>query len=123
MCGDNIISTDYARTAQLDQWKVPKSQAKWFQGVGGVSHCVNKGAIPLDELSETAEFWVSGQSPALSSLGYRCMEQGLSFVWPAYEDPYFVTPWGTAVPLTVDGYIPYLVPGSSANAPKLLEGM
>ena len=65
-------------------------------------------------------FWVNGSSPALISVGRRCMESGMSFVWPAGSAPYYVTPWGTAVPLVVDGYIPYLHLGSEQCAPRAL---
>ena len=72
----------------------------------------------MGEFREATKFWVNSQSPALSSVGRRCMEQGMSFVWPTDSRPYFVTPWGTTVPLVVDGYIPYLYPGSPECRPE-----
>merc|ERR1711873_359637 len=66
---------------------------------------------------ENCEFWVCPNSPALASVGRRCMQQGMSFVWPQNEAPYFVTSWGAVVNLLVFDNIPYLFPGHPACAP------
>ena len=91
-CGDSIISTSYVAEARLEVCDVPRHLQKAFQGVGGVTQCRRQVVVPMDELRERTKFWVNGSSPALSSVGRRCMEQGLSFVWPADSTPYFVTP-------------------------------
>ena len=54
------------------------------------------------------------------SIGFRCMNKGYTFVWPAGERPYFILPkslGGKLVCLDVDGDIPYLVPGKHAQQP------
>ena len=119
-CGDSIVSFQYAKAAGLRLEKVPAKDAKVFVGVGGEQVCRTKATIPLGELQEEASFWVTGQSPALSSVGKRCSE-GHSFVWPAGGSPYFITPWGTVVPLVVEDDIPWLHPGSSSCAPQPLK--
>ena len=47
------------------------------------------------------------------------MHNEFSSVWKAAKRPYWLTPWGTVVPLVVDNLIPYLVVGSivEPNAP------
>ena len=96
---------------------LPPSQGKTFQGVGAVTLCKAKLEFALDEFQENCEFWVCPNSPALASVGRRCMQQGMSFVWPRNEAPYFVTSWGTVVNLLVFDNIPYLFPGHPACAP------
>ena len=46
------------------------------------------------------------------------MQSGFSFVWKAGKRPYWLTPWGTVVPLVVDNLIPYLVVGSTQCRPR-----
>ena len=120
-CGDSIVSVDFARQAGLVTHSVPRWRGKCFQGVGGVSNCVTKARVAIEEFREECDYWVSGSSPALSSVGRRCIDHGFSFVWPARERPYFVTPWGTVVPLIVDDYIPYMYPGHPDCAPVPLS--
>ena len=47
-------------------------------------------------------------TPPVLSVGRRCMEQGYSFHWDAYEEPYLVTPQGGCIALAVEQNIPYL---------------
>eukprot|EP00959_Pyramimonas_sp_CCMP1952_P114229 2388342-Pyramimonas_sp.AAC.1 len=47
-------------------------------------------------------------TPAVISVGERCMDHGFSFVWPAGQRPYLLLPNGHRVDLVVEGKIPYL---------------
>ena len=77
------------------------------------------GAVPsydsikmkVPELGETVQPWVLKSSPAVLSVGARCMENGYSFVWPAGSVPYFVLPSGEYLLLEVRDCIPYLKRG------------
>ena len=51
---------------------------------------------------------VMPKTPAVLSVGERCMDHGFSFYWPARKNPYFILPDGTVVHLIVEGKIPYL---------------
>eukprot|EP00972_Heterocapsa_arctica_P016575 2446293-Heterocapsa_arctica.AAC.1 len=46
------------------------------------------------------------------------MHKGYTFVWPAYGNPYFVTPNGFKVELEVIDNIPYLRRGSVRSVPS-----
>lgn len=59
--------------------------------------------------NEASRPHVVQKSPDVLSMGRRCVEDGYSFHWPVgSSSPYFVTPNGDTVTLTVDHYIPFL---------------
>ena len=122
-CGYNVISKAYADAHGLPRHGLEKHERRTFNGVGGHSECTDTASMQIEEFGEEARFLIAGHSPALQSVGRRCQEQGFSFVWPAGwgSTPYFVTPWGTKVPLIVDDCIPYLQPGDPRCAPTPLE--
>jgi hypothetical protein len=60
-------------------------------------------------------YWAS--TPAVLSLGRRCMHEGFSFVWPSGDTPYLIRPDGMIVRLKVIGDIPYIVPNASICQP------
>ena len=61
-------------------------------------------------------------TPAVVSVGLRCMKLGYSFIWPAFGLPYFILPDGNLVYLEVIGDIPYLRPGAKASRPRAPTG-
>ena len=60
------------------------------------------------ELSLPIQPLVLADSPAVLSLGKRCLEDGYSFHWPAGEQPTFVGPDGKHIPLIVRHNVPYV---------------
>ncbi len=62
----------------------------------------------IDELDEEIEPFVMASTPAVLSVGRRCLDFGYEFRWPAGKLPYFITPKGVKVTLVVEDYIPYL---------------
>ena len=48
------------------------------------------------------------ETPAVLSVGVRCMEQGCRFVWPADGKPYFIRPDLGVIELSVDGRVPVI---------------
>ena len=73
-CGDNIVSWDFANRSAQPVHVLPPSEGKYFQGVGAVTMCNAKLEFGLDEFEETCEFWICSNSPALASVGRRCIE-------------------------------------------------
>ena len=47
-------------------------------------------------------------TPAVLSIGRRCMRDGYGFYWSPFSDPYVITPQGYKVQLDVVGDVPYL---------------
>ena len=66
--------------------------------------------IPEMDVKVTAH--VLQDTPALLSIGRRCMHDGITFVWPAGSDPFFILKSGKKMTLQVDGYVPYLQAGT-----------
>jgi len=81
--------------------------------------------ISVPELYEEANPYMLRDSPAVLSIGLRCMEHGYQFVWPPGNTPYFVLPCGQVVPFEVHNNIPYLPTGNTAAkaapAPQVLR--
>ena len=50
-------------------------------------------------------------TPAVLSVGYRCMHQGYTFIWLAGKAPCMITPEKVIIPLDVIGDVPYLKDG------------
>eukprot|EP00972_Heterocapsa_arctica_P074747 11029836-Heterocapsa_arctica.AAC.1 len=77
--------------------------------------------MQIAELSERINPYVLKESPASLSIGDRTMNQGYPFVWPAYRNPYFITPDGFRVELEVIDDIPFLRRGSDVSKPTPLR--
>ena len=57
-------------------------------------------------------------TPAVLSIGRRCMDYGYEFRWPAGKLPYFITPSGVKVTLVVEDYVPYLLTGLASRTAR-----
>jgi hypothetical protein len=66
--------------------------------------------LPLQgvALMEEINPYVMESTPAVLSIGRRCMVHGFSFHWPAYKSPYFTKPSGEKIFCDVHAYVPYL---------------
>jgi hypothetical protein len=66
--------------------------------------------LPLQGVSLLEEInpYVMEQTPAVLSIGRRCMLHGYSFHWPASKSPYFVKPDGEKIVCDVHSYVPYI---------------
>ena len=79
-----------------------------FSTANGTTKADEDIFLHLDELDEDIEPFVLPSTPAVLSIGRRCLDHGYSFRWPAGKLPYFITPKGVKVKLIVEDYIPYL---------------
>ena len=52
--------------------------------------------------------YVLDHTPAVLSVGTRCVDQGYSFVWPANGKPILVRPDDKVVQLKIEGHVPIL---------------
>ena len=84
------------------------------------SSSTKQGKVFVPRLGKTIDPYLVKSTPAVLSVGMRCIDDGYDFVWigSKREDPYFVKPDGKTIPLTVNDYVPYLAakPGGSAAA-------
>ena len=49
------------------------------------------------------------QTPAVLSVGMRCMQDGMSFIWHANTNPYMLRPDGSRIELVVEGFVPHML--------------
>ena len=64
--------------------------------------------LTVDALHTPFSAYILDETPAVLSVGVRCMEQGYSFVWPADGKPYFIRPDRKVILLNVDGKVPVI---------------
>ena len=86
-----------------------------FHTANGSVDVTSTAAVPVPELFEHAHPYVLEDTPAVLSIGLRCMEHGYQYVWPPRSALYFVLPCGQVVPFEVHNNIPYLLTDSSAS--------
>ena len=65
-------------------------------------------SFDIEALAECALVRILDSTPAVLSMGMRCMRMGYNFHWPAGLDPVFIRPDNKHVRLKVIGDIPYL---------------
>ena len=87
----------------------------------GESSSMKQGKVFVPRLGKTVDPYLAKSTPAVLSVGMRCIDDGYDFIWKGSkgEEPYFVKPDGKVVPLTVNDYVPYLAakPRHLAAAP------
>jgi hypothetical protein len=105
-CGYDLVSKKHvAKTA--DRVK-RSSNAVTFMTANGKTDAEEDILLHVVELDEDIEPYVMASTPAVLSIGRRCMDFGYEFRWPAGKLPYFITPKGVKVTLVVEDYVPYL---------------
>ena len=84
----------------------------------GESSSSKQGKVEVPELSEIVKPYLVESSPAVLSVGTRCIDKGYDFIWKGSkgENPYFITPGGKRVELEVRDYVPYLCSGKGKVA-------
>eukprot|EP00972_Heterocapsa_arctica_P046207 6816637-Heterocapsa_arctica.AAC.1 len=65
-----------------------------FQTANGLTVSTHSAPMRIEDLGEEISPFVLQETPAVLSVGDRTMNKGYAFVWPAYSNPYFVTPNG-----------------------------
>ena len=76
--------------------------------------------INVDALCEPAQPYILESSPAVLSLGVKCLDQGYSH-WESGKAPTMVRPDGALIQLKVDGHVPYM--DSSCEAEPSLSAV
>ncbi len=79
-----------------------------FSTANGSTEAIDDILLHVSGLDEDIEPYVLTSTPAVLSIGRRCMDFGYEFRWPAGKLPYFITPGGVKVSLVVEDYVPYL---------------
>lgn len=85
-----------------------------FMTANGVTQTQEVMEFKPKELNRDSKAYVLDETPAVLSVGKKCMEQGYSFIWLSGRDPYMMDDGGECTPLTVRDNIPYI----KLNDPK-----
>jgi hypothetical protein len=64
--------------------------------------------VKLSAFPDPVHPYVLDHTPAVLSVGTRCVDQGYSFVWPANGKPILVRPDDKVVQLKIEGHVPVL---------------
>ena len=82
----------------------------------GVVEITEQVVLNVPELNEEVRACVLDATPAVLSVGRRCMEHGYAFHWDPYCTPILVCPGGDKViHLDVEHYVPFLTRGTEAQ--------
>ena len=85
-----------------------------LQTAGGKVHVEWEVPMQVEELDEDIVPLVLKSTPAVLSLGKRCMQDGYAFEWLPHKTPTLTTPSGRRIDLVVEGNVPYLASVSPA---------
>ena len=119
-CGHDLISE--SDVLKLKKWVKKAKFPITFITANGTTHADKVVELFVKEFGETIEPYLLKSSPAVVSVGFRCMNLGYTFIWPPGSSPYFISPKGDVIYLEVINDIPYLRPGSQGCKPKKPSG-
>ncbi|MCP4194465.1 MAG: hypothetical protein GY768_27980, partial [Planctomycetaceae bacterium] len=115
-CGHDLLSESMRRQLRAALCSIAPLK---FETAGGLVTTGNGANVWIPDLDEWAQPYVlHTNTPAVLSIGARCMEHGYSFIWLRGEAPYFIKPDGNIVEFDVIDNIPYLIPGKASCQPK-----
>ena len=109
-CGHDLVARILVASFPDIVFKVDRPIT--FNTANGLAPSTDQARIGVKELGQVVKAWIMEKSPAVLSLGRRCMQDGFDFIWRFGRTPYFVTECLKVVKLIVKGDIPYLFPGS-----------
>ncbi|MCP4192561.1 MAG: hypothetical protein GY768_18255, partial [Planctomycetaceae bacterium] len=89
-CGQDLLARKDVRRIQASPCAKTPLQ---FATAGGFVTTGSGASVWLAELQEMAiPYVLDTETPAVLSMGMRCMEMGYSFIWLAGQNPYFINP-------------------------------
>ena len=75
-----------------------------------------QASVHIDCIDKEVHPYVLPDTPAVISVGMRCIQDGWDFVWKSFSRPYFKKKDGTKIKLEVKDYVPYL-PSRDGHVP------
>ena len=109
-CGSDLISEQEVLHLR-DKW-TDASTPRYLSTAGGLTKSDYEVPLHIASLGEDIAPWILPSTPAVLSMGRRCVLDGFDFWWPPYsQSPRLSTPSGKVIYLTVRGDIPFLEDG------------
>jgi hypothetical protein len=111
---------DLVEEAEVPKWhledKKPCEEELSLYTANGLTPVNHVIQMQVKALGENVDMLLLKQTPAVISIGKRCMELGYGFWWPPYMPPMMILPNGEVIELIVRYNVPYLVDSDSPNA-------
>ena len=120
-CGHDLISRKEVESSDLDCEDCPDHVR--FSTANGSTTARQVAPLFIDELGCNVSPYVLPSTPAVVSMGKRCMHEGYSFVWMDGKSPYFITPDKRRMRLRVLDEIPYIIPGDPFCQPVKVDNL
>ena len=106
-CGYDLVATKHV--AKFTGKTKQSDNPIMFNTANGNTYATTDILLRVEELDEDVEPYVLDSTPAVLSVGRRCVDFGYAFHWPpGSHKPYFVTPRGKRIELVVQDYVPYV---------------
>ena len=115
--GHDIVAESELSRAELSK-AFDLGNGMSFTTANGLVDAAQQVKMQIPHMPEETNPFVMPESPALLSVGRRCMLEGYSFIWKAGEAPFLVRPDGMIVDLQVEGLIPYISKSCSTRLPR-----
>ena len=84
-CGYDLVSQEHA--ASMKRWVRKAVRPRSFQTATGITTTDKVARMTVGEFVEEVAPDILGSTPAVLSVGYRCMNLGYSFIWPKGRQP------------------------------------
>ena len=98
-CGHDLIGEKAINGYPVEYMNA--TEAPTFSTANGKATATMVSPMYSEVLQETIRPYVMAETPAVLSIGRRCMEQGYSFIWRANQRPVLVLPDQTIVKLDI----------------------
>ena len=106
-CGYDLVAKKHV--AKFTDKTKQSDNPIMFNTANGNTYATTDILLRVEELDEDVEPYVLDSTPAVLSVGRRCVDFGYAFHWPpGSHKPYFVTPKGKRIELVVQDYVPYV---------------
>jgi hypothetical protein len=94
-CGRDVVSSSLALKGGGKAY-IRLRAPEYLNTANGVASITKEMAMCIPQLGEMAEILCGDKTPAVISVGKRCVEMGYAFCWPQFsENPFFIEPDGT----------------------------
>ena len=103
----DLVSKGMLRDVDAENCR-PAEHPISFITTSGSTEASEVADVKLPALPNPVRPYALDQTPAVLSVGTRCVEQGCSFVWPANGKPILVRPDDNVVELKGEGHVPVL---------------
>ena len=107
-CGHDLIGRDEIPEF-LRHLEEPAESKLTFHSANGETTASRQIGLQSGAIGGIVTPLILKSTPAVLSVGRRCLEEGYEFEWKPYQQPRFWTPKGDEVPLATRGFVPYIV--------------